>query len=212
MKDLKTDRLRFVPMIGEKMRELSNKPRADENMDSALHDINNGCDTKDLHWRTKWQIILRSDETHIGGFYFKGAPENGAVELVFWIDEPYRNKGYVTETVKVAADWAFSKGVVYFVTAEIKKDNPASYNVLKKNGFELISESEEGARWMKEKPKMLWMPIYMCIGVGSGLSIGVALGGIALGLAIGLCFGLAVGSILDISFRTIREKYRKALK
>ncbi len=183
-------------------------------MDAAFHEMHNGCakHPKDWRWYTNWQIILHSDETYIGSLCFKGGPANGSVEIGYGIDEPYQNQGYATDAVKAAAEWAFFCEGVYFVIAETERDNQASIRVLKKNGFELFGEGEEGLRWKKEKPKMVWMPIYMCLGMSCGLAISTASGNTGTGLSFGLCLGLAIGAAMDARNKSLRDKYKKELK
>jgi len=214
MKEIKTKRLRIVPMTTEQMQELLKQPQADVHMDAAFHEMLNGCvkHPKDWLWYTNWQIFLRSDGTCIGSLCFKGGPANGSVEIGYGIDEPYQNQGYATEAVKAAAEWAFSSESVYFIMAETEKDNQASIGVLKKNGFTPVGEGEEGPRCAKQKPDTNWLSIYMCLGLSCGVAIGSALENIGIGISIGLCLGVAVGAALDGHHKTMRDKYRKELK
>jgi Acetyltransferases, including N-acetylases of ribosomal proteins len=214
MKDIKSKRLRISPMTAAQMQEMLRKPQSDAHMDEALNEMYKGCvnNPKDWFWYTNFRIFLLSDDTCIGGLCFKGSPKNGCVEIGYGIDETYRKSGYATEAVGAAAEWAFTFEGVYFVIAETEKDNEASIAVLKKNGFTLLGEGEEGIRWVKQKPDTNWMSIYMCLGLSCGVAIGSALNNIGIGISIGMGIGLALGSLLDNRDKTLREKYKKELK
>ncbi len=186
----KTKRLRIVPLTVEQMGDYIKQPQ-------------------DWLWHTNWQIFLCSDSTPIGSLCFKGVPVNGSVEISYGINEPYRNQGYATEAVKAMLAWAFSQQGVYFVTAETEKGNPASIQVLKKNGFVPAGEGTEGLLWEIEKPATSWMAIFMCLGLSIGISFGTALDNTGSGLAIGMCIGLAIGVALDAQDKATREKLKK---
>ncbi|SDN76462.1 Protein N-acetyltransferase, RimJ/RimL family [Acetanaerobacterium elongatum] len=211
MIQLKTKRLRIVPLTTEQLGEYIKKPQADEHMAQALNEMYNGCveHPKDWLWYTNWLIYLNSDNTPIGSLGFKGCPVNGAVEIGYGIDEPYQNQGYATEAVKAMLAWAFGHQGVYFVTAETEKDNAASIQVLKKNGFAPAGEGKEGPLWELEKPVTSCMAIYMCLGFSVGLSFGAAFKNIGVGFSIGMCIGLALGAAIDAQDRATRERLKK---
>lgn len=212
MIQLKTKRLRIVPLTTEQLGEYIKQPQADEHMAQALNEMYNGCveRPKDWLWYTNWLIYLCSDNTSIGSLCFKGGPVNGAVEIGYGIDEPsYHNQGYATEAVKAMLAWAFGQQGVYFVTAETEKDNLASIRVLNKNGFLPAGEGAEGPLWELEKPASSMMAIFMCLGLSIGLSFGAAQNNMGVGLSIGMCIGLAVGAAIDAQDRATREKFKK---
>jgi len=214
MKEIRTKRLRIAPLTKEQMGGLIKRYQADENMAAALKEMYNGCiaHPKDYLWYTNWQIFLCPEGTYIGSFCFKGAPQNGAVEIGYGVDEPFQNQGYTTEAVKAALEWAFSQHDVYFVFAETAEDNAASIRVLEKNGFISTGEGEEGPRWSKEKNKSSYMSFYLCLGMCFGSAIGVSLGSTALGISIGMCLGIAIGTSLDAEDKKKRTTYKGAMK
>jgi ribosomal-protein-alanine N-acetyltransferase len=62
-------------------------------------------------------------------------PGAGAVEIGYTVLEPYRRRGYATETVAALMDWAHAQhGVARFV-ASVAPDNAASLAVIAKFGF-----------------------------------------------------------------------------
>lgn len=214
MIQLNTKRLRVVPLTTEQMGDYIKQPQTDEHMAQALNEMYKGCvaHPKDWVWYTNWQIFLRSDGTVIGSLGYKGSPVNGSVEIGYGIEEPYRNHGYTTEAVKAILEWAFGQQGVYFITAETEKDNLASIQVLKKNGFNPAGEGREGLLWENEKPATSWMTILMCLGLSVGLSFGAALSNTGTGLSIGMGIGLAIGAVLDAQDKATREKLKQARK
>lgn len=211
MIQLKTKRLRIVPLATEQIGEYIKQPQADEHIAAALNEMYNGCveHPKEWLWYTNWQIFLLADNTPIGSLCFKGGPVNGAVEIGYGIDEPYQNQGYATEAVKAMLAWAFGQQGVYFITAETEKDNLASIQVLKNNVFLPAGEGTEGLLWEIEKPASSWMAIFMCLGLSIGISFGAAQNNMGVGLSIGMCIGLAVGAAIDAQDRATREKFKK---
>lgn len=152
--EVKTQRLRIVPLTTAQMEALAKHSQTDNHMEAAIREMYNGCvaHPNDRLWYTNWQIQLRSNGTSVGSLCFKGAPKNGAVEIGYGIDKPFQKQGYATEAVKGVMEWAFAQQGVYFVTAETEKENLASIQVLENNGFSYAGEGAEGPRWEKENP------------------------------------------------------------
>lgn len=210
MKELKTKRLLIVPLSIEQLSDKMKKEQ-DEHMRKAYAEMLIGCTEhpNERLWYTDWQIYLRGG-TPIGSLGFKGPPINGEVEIGYGIDEAYRNKGYSTEAVKAAMNWAFSRDQVYFVTAETEPDNAASRRVLEKLAFSPWGMGKEGPRFEKERHASTWMSVYLSVGMCFGASIGLALGNLSIGMAVGMCFGVAVGASLDNRDRNKRAAFRAA--
>lgn len=57
------------------------------------------------------------------------------IELGYWIGQPYWNKGYATQTVKLTLQAAFALPEIEKVFARVFEGNTASDKVLLKNGF-----------------------------------------------------------------------------
>ena len=94
-------------------------------------------------WYSHWQIILPTEKAMVGGFLFKGIPDSqGMVEIGYGIDEPYRNRGYMTETLKTMVSWALTQGNVRSVSAKTEMGNEASQKVLEKAGFAPVGREE----------------------------------------------------------------------
>lgn len=62
-------------------------------------------------------------------------PVEGSLELGYWIGRPYWGRGYATEAVKGALEWARTTWRKRCVTAGHFADNDASGRVLVKAGF-----------------------------------------------------------------------------
>ena len=77
---------------------------------------------------------------------FKGAPEDGAVEVGYSILSQFRRRGYATEAVGALIELAFAHADVDRVAAQTLPDLPASRGVLEKIGFAFAgSGSDPGA-------------------------------------------------------------------
>jgi ribosomal-protein-alanine N-acetyltransferase len=84
----------------------------------------------------------------VGDVCFVGEPdENGEIEIGYGTYEDFRGKGYMTEAVGSMIEWASRQDFVKSIFAQTAKDNPSSYAVLEKNGFEKIGEGEGVFNW-----------------------------------------------------------------
>jgi RimJ/RimL family protein N-acetyltransferase len=213
MTELKTKRLRIVPLTTEQLAELIQQPQPDPHFAAALRQMYDVClaHPEDWLWYTNWQILLRANGTCIGSLGFKGGPVNGAVEIGYGIDAPHEKQGYMTEAVKAAMNWVFTRPYVYFVMAETERENRASIRILEKNGFKPTGEGIEGPRWMSEKPAVNYMSVYLSIGMCMGIALGSSTDNLALGTGLGLCLGAALGAGLDVQEKKRRMKCKKAL-
>jgi RimJ/RimL family protein N-acetyltransferase len=213
MTDLKTNRLRIVPMTAEQLGVMTRQPQEDAHMDAALHEMYNSCigHPGDWLWYTSWQILLRSDGTCIGSLCFKGGPKSGAVELGYGIDPPYQNQGYATEAVNAVMNWAFYRQNVFYVMAETERENTASIRVLQNNRFKPAGEGLEGPLWVAERPAANYLSFCLSIGMCLGVSLGAGLDNLALGTGLGVCLGAALGAVLDAQDKKYRKKYKNEI-
>lgn len=92
---------------------------------------------------TMWIIIEQSKKAIIGGICFHGAPNsNGEIEIGYGIDEKFRNRGYMTETIGGMVEWLKRNHKAKTVRAETDFSNISSIKVLEKNGFKRIPNHE----------------------------------------------------------------------
>jgi len=160
MFELKTDRLRIIPLDLEGFNLFVTDIQA---MERKLGLVDDGIDLEgdvkvamegllemakkdlaNLQWLTNWQVILTHENRSIGSACFMGPPDQkGEVEIGYGINEPYRGHGYMTEAVIAMSNWGLSQEGVHRVTAKSDKDNPASWRVLEKAGFEKYGEDKE---------------------------------------------------------------------
>lgn len=100
-------------------------------------------------WFAVW-FIEDGGGNMLGDLCFKGLSDDGTVEIGYGILPEYEGKGFMTEAVKGAVEWAFSDPAVKCVTAETEEDNKASQRVLIKNGFTATGKyGEEGPLFIK---------------------------------------------------------------
>ncbi len=106
-----------------------------------------------LHpWYTYFLIVQEEDRQSVGVCGFKGAPTmNGSTEVGYAMHPDFRNRGYMTETVRALVRWAFTQENCKRVTAETLRDNIASQRVLQKAGLVLDRASETMLFWKIEK-------------------------------------------------------------
>jgi RimJ/RimL family protein N-acetyltransferase len=164
MIELQTERLRLVALDREHLRLLldnpdelcrrlgivSNRVETDEEVRSAREEMYAGTTRcpEGYYWYTEWQIIYKEENSIVGSFCFKGAPnELGEVEVSYRTAFPYRSKGFMTEAMRVVATWVFKNAGVTALIAETPKDNVPSHRVLQKIGMEIVRESSTSFWW-----------------------------------------------------------------
>ncbi len=87
-------------------------------------------------WSNIWSVVTREDRFFVGSFCFKGPPRGKDAEIAYYIEEAFRNRGYMTETLRAVVDWARKRDDVAAITAETLLTNAASRRVLVKTGFQ----------------------------------------------------------------------------
>ena len=144
-----TERLAIRMASEDEMRRFIDE-QTDDNLRTAYREMLQGCldHPEQRIWYAIWMIELR-DGTHIGDLSFKGFNADGSVEIGYGISEKHQMRGYATEAVRVAVEWALRQPGVTRVEAETEPDNTSSQRVLKKCGF-LPSGvlGEEGPRFV----------------------------------------------------------------
>lgn len=92
-----------------------------------------------FEWFTSWEIILKSNNTIIGGIGFIGYPnDDGETEIGFMIDQRHHRKGYALEAIAGMIDWAFRDNNTKHIVAQTIPGNLASKQLLLKAGFTFI--------------------------------------------------------------------------
>jgi len=81
-----------------------------------------------------YRITQRSDGQAIGGIGFKGAPDNGVVEVGYGLAPSARGHGFAAEALSALTTAAASHGVAR-VRADTAPDNVASRRTLERAGF-----------------------------------------------------------------------------
>lgn len=109
----------------------------------------NAADKKNNYlFSTIWVAISKTENIMVGDFCWYGEPnEAGEIEVGYGIHEGFQNKGYMTEIVCGAIQWAKSQQNVNTVKASTTKINIASFKVLEKNGFIKTEETDELFHW-----------------------------------------------------------------
>lgn len=105
-------------------------------------------------------LIELDDEGVVGGLGFHGKGP-GPVEVGYWIGEPWRGRGYASEALIGAMNWAARGWRKRVVAAGHFSDNPASGVVLCRAGFLYTGEIRLQASLGRPEPapsrRMIWL-------------------------------------------------------
>jgi RimJ/RimL family protein N-acetyltransferase len=93
-------------------------------------------------WGTRLFVTDEPQEL-VGWGGFKGAPEDGAVELGYEIAESRRGRGLATEVTRAMVAEAFADPDVTSVVAHTLPEHNASNRVLEKAGFRFDATAED---------------------------------------------------------------------
>ena len=88
---------------------------------------------------------------------FKGAPQNGTVEIAYGTFEPYQQKGIGTKICKLLVELALNTDPSVKITARTLPEKNYSTRILEKNGFKyagIVNDPEDGDvwEWVYQKP------------------------------------------------------------
>lgn len=145
---LETERLKLHVASRDEMENLIDT-QTDDVLKTAYREMLQGCldDPSVWEWHAVWIIELK-DGTRVGDLSFKGLDPSGVAEIGYGISKEYQNRGYATEAVAAALDWAFDRPDVAAIEAETEPENAASQRVLEKCGFVATGKNgEEGPRF-----------------------------------------------------------------
>ena len=212
--EIQTKRMTLRPMSDSEIEALIARA-GDEELRAAYGEMLDGCkrDPKNRIWYAPWEMSPKGEEKFMGDLCFKGPAKNYAVEIGYGIQAAYEGRGYTTEAVRAMTQWAFGQKDVVFVEAETDPENRASQRVLEKCGFAPDGTvREEGPRFVLERPRTNWQPIYMLFGLALGMSIGQLFGQMLWGLAPGISLGLLAGVLLNRAEAKSREALRQQQK
>lgn len=164
MFEVSTERFKIVP-LNEYNLELSiiNFNKMEKSLGLTVTDKNIGFREKNVFkirlndvknnnskymWYTTWIVILKSENRIIGHIMLKGYPnEQGEVNIGYYMQERYREKGYMSEAINKLIRWIFSNSYVKYIVADTLKTNTTSQNLLKKIGMKLYKEDDECFWW-----------------------------------------------------------------
>ena len=147
-----TERIRSYPASREQMERMIDAEQ-DGDLKKAYREMLEGSlsHPKDWEWYAMW-MIETPDGTQIGDLCFKGIEAGRNPEVGYGIQNEFQGRGYATEAVRLALQWAFRRPEVTAVEAETDPGNSASQRVLEKCGFRPMGiMGEEGPRFIKYK-------------------------------------------------------------
>jgi GNAT superfamily N-acetyltransferase len=105
-------------------------------------------DSGSFLYNTIWLATDIQKNVIVASFGFKGLPnDEKEIEIGYGTESEFQNKGYMTEAISCAVDWAKNRSDIYYIIAETDSDNIASVKVLEKNGFIQFKKTENNIRW-----------------------------------------------------------------
>ncbi len=148
---IESDRLILYPISNGEMKRLIEDEKKAE-LKQAYSEMLQGCirEPENRIWYAMWLMELKDcPGTIVGDFCFKGLNPDGMVEIGYGLKEGFCGYGYMTESVKVIAEWALVQQGVTCVEAETDPENKASQKVLAACGFiPTGTVGEEGPRFV----------------------------------------------------------------
>jgi RimJ/RimL family protein N-acetyltransferase len=114
-------------------------------------------------WRTYglgYMMVCHDDEV-VGHVRLKCIPDctsGRAAELTYSITPAYQDRGYATEAVGLALQFAFEQAHVDYVVACVEPMNAASVRVVEKNGLAWVATGKMHGRVMRRYilPMAMW--------------------------------------------------------
>jgi ribosomal-protein-alanine N-acetyltransferase len=151
--ELRTDRLRLVPLDAEGMRLFADdwpalQRRLGLNPSSAWMTDRHTLEAARRHrqallrdpdawwWWTFWQVVLVSDDLSIGLVDFKGPPgPDGGIAVGCSFAPAHWGRGYATEAVGALLVTALRQSAVRYILADTGAGNVRAQRILQKLGF-----------------------------------------------------------------------------
>lgn len=90
----------------------------------------------------------------MGSFCFHDEPEKGIVEIGYGVNEEFRNRGFMTETLVGLIKWMPTQMEVTSVIVETDNDNKASIKTLEKSGFTKFESNESSSIYYYKFPEL----------------------------------------------------------
>ena len=149
---LATERLRLYVASQAEMEQIIAKETSEE-LKKAYQEMLDGylAHPEQGEWYAIW-LVTRHDGVQVGDLSFMGLNDNGSVEIGYGIKNEFQGRGYATEAVMAAVDWALKQAGVLRVEAEAEPNNRASQRVLAKCGFVPNGiVGEEGPRYVRRQ-------------------------------------------------------------
>lgn len=96
-------------------------------------------------WGDRVMIARAGPRRVIGSVVFHGAPEDGAVEVAYGVEQESQQQGYATEGTRASVEWALGRDDVHVVRATTPSWHGPSRRVLEKCGFAPTGTRESDA-------------------------------------------------------------------
>ena len=146
--------MELIP-INEKLednKEFLNNPLCQESLHMTINFF------KRVGYQPPWiSYYVQDRDVIMGAAAFKGAPQNGSVEIAYGTFEPYRQKGVGTEICRLLVDLSLKTDPAVTITARTLPEKNFSTRILQKNGFVfsgVVNDPEDGEVWEWMLPKL----------------------------------------------------------
>ncbi|MBY0434740.1 MAG: GNAT family N-acetyltransferase [Cyclobacteriaceae bacterium] len=86
----------------------------------------------------------------MGQCAFKSKPQNGKVEIAYYVFAPFERQGIATEACRLLTELSIKADPTIMVTARTLMKENASTKVLRKNNYEfvgIVADPEDGDVW-----------------------------------------------------------------
>ena len=152
LKSYATNPVKFAKEYHFKTREKKLSPELLDLINSSfLPNVNDP--SKKYMFHTLWLMIDKKSRAIVGSFCFHDEPENGTVEIGYGVNEEFRNRGFMTETLVCLIKWMPNQMEVTSVIVETDNDNQASIKTLEKSGFTKFESNESSSIYYYKFPE-----------------------------------------------------------
>jgi len=164
MLKLNTERLNILPLDKYNLElAINDFNKMEKNLGLTVTDKNIGIREKNVYkirlkgvannpntymWFTTWVIVLKKENRIIGAIMIKNYPnKNGEVIVGYAMQDGYKRKGYMEESLRHLIKWMFLNCDVKCIIADTLKNNIPSQKLLQKIGMIFYNEDDECFWW-----------------------------------------------------------------
>lgn len=122
------------------MKDWSENSKIEGRLSGYLEWLNSQSESTDIYEEKRYAVILKENNKLIGTVGMDLEDTLNEVEMAYFIDENYSNKGYATEALQELFKWCIKVSDIPYMILSIDCANAASCRVAEKAGFELFEK------------------------------------------------------------------------